>query len=88
MKKKDHYTELKKTFTDEEIAESFILPSDLSDDEQKLANEEFSKFLKERKMMKKLEDVTLEEFESLKQSGMLWEFYPDAPENWDETFFI
>jgi hypothetical protein len=48
--KKDHYTELKKTFTDEEISESFILPSDLSDDEQKLANEEFSKFLKERKM--------------------------------------
>ena len=29
--------------------------------------------------MKKLEDLSLEEFESLKQSGMLWEFFPESP---------
>jgi hypothetical protein len=34
--------------------------------------------------MKKLEDLTLEEFELLKQSGMLWEFFPEAPLFFDE----
>lgn len=34
--------------------------------------------------MKKLTDLTIIEFNELKDSGMLWEFYPNAPEFYDE----
>jgi hypothetical protein len=30
--------------------------------------------------MKRLTDLTEEEFNKLKEMGFLWEFYPDAPE--------
>ena len=33
----------------------------------------------------KLTDLTEEEFNKLKQSGMLWEFYPDSTDNYKET---
>jgi hypothetical protein len=31
-------------------------------------------------MKKTLDQLTKKEFEALKESGMLWEFYPEAPE--------
>jgi hypothetical protein len=34
--------------------------------------------------MKKLEELNQEEFESLKKSGMLWEIFPEAPNEFDE----
>lgn len=36
-------------------------------------------------MKKKLENLTKKEFEKLKASGMLWEFYPEAGETWKGT---
>jgi hypothetical protein len=31
-----------------------------------------------------LEKISYEDFKYLKECGMLWEFYPDAPEKWEE----
>lgn len=159
---KNYYKILKQKFTDKEIAESFILPSDLSKKEQKKADKEFSEFLKNRKRLsyniidngyiplsyvknyyykfssvdmlslnndkekeilidslvfefklalqqslyggcwghseftefrnsvksefenKQLENLTKENFNFLKSSGLLWVVFPEAPENWDE----
>ena len=39
---------------------------------------------KESYMKRKLEDLTLYEFEMLKSMGFLWEFYPDAPNTFNE----
>lgn len=43
-----------------------------------------------KKISKKLKllEITLEDFNLLKKMGMLWEFYPDAPdkEKFDEVF--
>lgn len=38
------YKELKKKYTDEEIADSMLIPQDLSNEEQKIANEELKAF--------------------------------------------
>lgn len=32
----------------------------------------------------KLKDLQEKEFTHLKRLGMLWEFYPDAPEFWNQ----
>lgn len=37
-----------------------------------------------RSKRKKLQDLTRKEFEGLKASGMLWEFYPEAGETWQK----
>ena len=34
--------------------------------------------------MKELKDLTLQEYEGLKKSGFLWEFYPEATGDVDE----
>ena len=36
------------------------------------------------KKMKRKKKLTKEEFEKLKASGMLWEFYPEAPEFFED----
>lgn len=46
---KNYYKELRKEYTDEEIADAFILPSTLSDEEQKEMDKEISKFIKMKK---------------------------------------
>ena len=46
MKKKTVYEKLKEKYTDEEIAESFILPSELTKEEQEKSDKEFSEWLK------------------------------------------
>ena len=33
---------------------------------------------------KRLEDLSIDDFDLLKKTGMLWEFYPDAPETYNE----
>ncbi len=43
------YNDLKKKYTDEEIAESFVFPSNLTPEEQARQNAEFSKYIKERR---------------------------------------
>lgn len=35
-------------------------------------------------MKKALHELNRAEFESLKSSGLLWEFYPDAPDVWED----
>jgi len=45
---------------------------------------EMIKWNKKEFKKKKLEDLSSDDFKYLKQSGMLWEIYPDAPENWDD----
>jgi len=35
-------------------------------------------------MSKKLNELTKEEFEKLKLSGMLWELFPEAPEFYED----
>lgn len=46
------YKELRKDYTDEEIADSMLIPEDMSEEEQRIANEEMKtlrlKLLKER----------------------------------------
>ena len=37
---------------------------------------------------KKLTDLTEQEFETLKKSGFLWEFFPEATGNYKEDCFI
>lgn len=39
---------------------------------------------KKRGRKKKLENLTIEEFADLKETGMLWEIYPKAPENFKD----
>jgi hypothetical protein len=34
-------------------------------------------------MKRSLESLTKEEFDSLKESGLLWEIYPDSPESYE-----
>lgn len=36
-------------------------------------------------MKLKLEELTEIEFKLLKNNGLLWEIYPEAPETWDEV---
>ena len=45
---------------------------------------EMIKWNKKEFKKKKLEDLSSDDFKYLKQSGMLWEIYPDAPENYFE----
>lgn len=35
-------------------------------------------------MKRSIEDLTKLEFENLKESGLLWEIFPEAPEFWHE----
>lgn len=42
------YKDLKKKYTDEEIAESFVFPSNLTPEEQAKQSAELSKYIKER----------------------------------------
>jgi len=39
-------------------------------------------------MDKTLNKLTEKEFEFLKELGMLWEFYPEAPENYKQIQMI
>jgi hypothetical protein len=48
---KNYYKILKQKYTDKEIAESFILPSDLTKKEQEKADKDLSEFLKNRKRL-------------------------------------
>jgi len=36
-------------------------------------------------MTNNLKDLSKEDFELLKESGMLWEIFPDAPEFYEEV---
>ena len=48
-------------------------------------SEELKHSLKKEKYgKKKLVKLSYEDFTFLKSSGMLWEFYPEAPERWEE----
>jgi hypothetical protein len=58
--KKDYYAELKaQGYTDEEIAESFILPSNLTKEEKAAADKELSEFIKKKREQMTLEDMLL-----------------------------
>ena len=37
-----------------------------------------------RKNKKELKDLSFDDFDLLKKSGMLWEFFPESPDNWNE----
>ena len=39
-----------------------------------------------KKNKKDLKDLSFDDFDLLKKSGMLWVFYPDAPENYEQIY--
>ena len=45
---------------------------------------EGSFYCEECKSKRLLDSLTKKEFEQLKECGMLWELYPEAPEYWKE----
>ena len=77
MKKKTIYEKLKEKYTDEEIADAFILPSELTPEEEQKELKEFQEFIKKlRKNMKKFE--TLKSIVNSKSSEYPLQHHNDA----------
>ena len=74
MGNKEIYKELRKTLTPEEIADAFVFPSELTEEQQKESNEKMKAFIKERRKNMTLSDKLKIRYFSFKYKVEDWVF--------------
>lgn len=74
MGNKEIYKELRKTLTPEEIADAFVFPSELTEEQQKESNEKMKAYIKERRKNMTFSDKLKIRYFSFKYKVEDWVF--------------